>query len=85
MRCELHEVDNCAYCNGDAHRLDRSLQEATVLDRGLPEGRSRVTIAAKFNGRCASCKEYYTAGTYITHSKQHDGWIGVDCCGYLAD
>ena len=83
--CDLHDLSNCAICNGTERRFQESLKETPVwtrrreaADAGGPR-RSGPTIAARFDGHCAGCGRSYGEGDFITHSRDDDGWI-AECC-----
>lgn len=78
--CDLHELMNCAICNGDLKRSEQSLMIPPTIDGRPPQIPGGPTIFAKFPGNCTGCGRRYDRNDAIHHPQDGDGWLGVDCC-----
>lgn len=79
--CELHELTNCSFCTGTDKNFERSLEDsAPDPSAPIPRFPGGPTIRANYAGNCTQCGRRYPQGSFIYHSKEADGWVGVDCC-----
>lgn len=86
--CDKHELSNCAECTGTAARHAQSLRDPTHWEQqqirrdlpSLPWIPDGPTMYSKFPGNCVGCGRRYERDEGIHYSRDHDGWIGVECC-----
>lgn len=79
--CDLHELTNCAICNGDLKRQESSLMAPAPVDGQAPKIPGGTTIFAHWGGVCAACGGRYEATDLIYRPyDDSEGWLGVDCC-----
>ncbi len=80
--CDLHELLNCAICNGDLKRQEQSLMIPPTIDGRPPAIAGGTTIFAKFPGTCEGCGRRYDRNDPIhrPYDEESEGWLGVDCC-----
>ena len=69
-RCDLHELENCALCNGDVAKLESSTREPLTS-----------VLAASYAGYCGACGKPVEVGDLIGIPPGGGRWVRMKCCG----
>lgn len=78
--CTLHDLWPCAECNGDAAKLEQSLETPS----GEHDPGTRIApgvVASAFPGICGGCGQNYGRGSAIRKNDRTQRWEALGCCG----
>lgn len=78
--CEKHDLWPCALCNGDAARLEESL-ETPPGDYEPGERIAPGVVASAFPGICGNCGQNYGRRSAIRFNEARQRWQATGCCG----